>query len=171
MKNLKFIVVLALAIIFVGCSSDDDNGSDNSFSKENLIGVHNLKSYNSIDEKYTIIDEDFDPIKTTTTSEGDTFNLTYDFAENNEVTLNGNFRVEQVKEQGNNSSDTTFIVNYNNEILDYNANEEEKTLTIDGKKYEVKNFKASSFELRHSEETVDDNGNTKKYSEKLRFQN
>ena len=172
MKNLKFIVALSLAIVFASCSSDDDNGGDiYEFTKENLTGIYQLKTFSSLDEKYTVIDEDFDPIKTTTTSEGDTFNLTYDFAENDEVTLNGNFRVEQVKEQGNNSTDTTYIVNYNEEVLSYSINEEERTLTIDGREYEVKGFESSGFELRHADESVDENGNTKKYSEKMRFQN
>ncbi len=169
MKNLKFIAILVLAVVFTSCSSDDDN-VNTIFSKENLIGIYQLKSFNSVEEKYTIIDEDFDPIKTTKTSEGDTFNLTYDFAENNEVTLNGNFIIEQIKEQGNNSADSTYIVNYNNEVLSYSVNEDDKTLTIDDLEYEVRGFDENGFELRHSKETIDENGNTQTYSEKMRFQ-
>src|SRR5690625_5110022 len=116
MRKLKFVMLLALAIAFVSCSSDDDNGS-NKYNKENLVGQYQLKSFDSKEIK--IIEVEGFEIETKTTSEGDTFNLSYDFANNNEVTLNGNFRITQVKKQGNNTSDTTFIVNHNEEKLNY----------------------------------------------------
>lgn len=166
MRNLKFIMLLALMVAFVSCSSDDDNGS-NKYTKENLLGKYELKSFSSKQVK-TIEVEGFE-IETKTTSEGDTFNLSYLFANNNEVTLNGNFRIQEVKKQGSNSSDSTYIVNHNEEVLSFMVNEDQKLLTIDGKEYEVKGFSSNGFELRHEESGIDENGNSREYQEKMRF--
>jgi|SRR5690625_468503 len=166
MKNLRFVTLILLAIVFISCSSDDDNGSQK-LTKENFVGTYQLKSYSSTETKKSKV-EGF-TIETKTTSEGDTFNLTYDFANNNEVTLNGNFRITQVKKQGNNTSDTTFIVNHNEEKLNYNLQSEQKRLKIDGKDYDVKRFNANGFELHHSEKTSDGEGNSREYEEKMRF--
>lgn len=166
MKKLKFIVLFALVAGFVGCSSDDDNGS-NKLNQENLIGTYNLKSFESKDVKQVEV-EGFE-VKTTTTSEGDTFSLTYDFDENNKVTLDGNYRVTQKKKQGSNTTDTTFIRNYNNEEFSYNLNQDEKTLTIDGEEYNVKGFSSSGFELLQSVQTISENGTVRDYTEKMRL--
>src|SRR5690625_2077784 len=166
MRKLKFVMLLALAIAFVSCSSDDDNGS-NKYNKENLVGQYQLKSFDSKEIK--IIEVEGFEIETKTTSEGDTFNLSYDFANNNEVTLNGNYRIEEVKKQGNNTSDSTYIVNYNEEVLSFMVNEDEKTLTIDGKEFKVQTFNSNGFKIRHTDVTIDGSGISREYEENLRF--
>lgn len=169
MKKLKFIVLFALAAAFVGCSSDDDNGS-NKFKQENLTGNYNLKSYNATEIKEVKLDPDLPTIKTTTTYQGEVFELTYDFKANNKVVLNGNFLMKQKKKQGSNTVEDSYIVNYNNEELNYSINESEKTLTLDGRTYDVKGFNSNGFELRH--ESTEDNGEGTviEYSEKMRFE-
>lgn len=166
MRNLKFVILLAITIAFVSCSSDDDNGS-NKYNQENLLGEYQLKSFSSTEIKKSQV-EGF-TIETKTTSEGDTFNLTADFANNSEVTLDGNFRMEEVKKQGNNTVDSTYIVNFNQEKLNYSVNSDQKLLTVDGKEYEVKGFNSNGFEIRHSELTTDGEGNSRDYQEKMRF--
>lgn len=166
MKNLKFVMLLALAIAFVSCSSDDDNGN-NDFNQENLVGQYQLKSFDSKEIK--ILEVEGFEIETKTTSEGDTFNLSYDFASNNQVTLDGNFRVEEVKKQGGNTSDSTYIMNYNEETLSYMINEDQGTLTMDGKEYKVQSFNSNGFKIHHKEVTTDGEGNSREYEENMRF--
>lgn len=167
MKNLKFIALFALIIGFVSCSSDDDKNSF-SFNKENLIGSHSLKAFSSEEIRKDFVNGFL--VETKTTREGDTFGLQYDFGTDNRVTLNGTFRITQLKRQGSNTSDTTYIVNYNNEKLVYSVDADQKVLTIDGNEYDVKKFREGGFELSLLQETTEGQ-NSKVYKEEMRFTN
>lgn len=169
MKKLKFIVLFALAAAFVGCSSDDDNGGSNKYTQENLIGEYKMESYEATEIKKVQLDPDFDPIKTTTTYKGQTFNLDYIFKSNNKVVLDGNFLMKEKKKQGNTTNEDEYIINYNNEERSYSVNQGDKTLTIDGRVYDVKGFNKNGFEIRHESFEDDENGTTEEFSEKIKF--
>lgn len=167
MKLLKSTLVLVFAMAMISCSSDDDNNNSYDFTKDNLFGKYPLQTLKTKLVKTTTVDG-FD-VTTTTESEGDTFDASYDFSSNNEVTKTGTYRITETKTQNGQSTDTTYIVVLDGEKVDYSVNESKNELTMDGLKYDVSNFTATGFKLNHSKTTEDSDGNERIFTKKLVF--
>lgn len=166
MKSLKFIIVFAFALATISCSKDDNNNSSYNYNKDNLLGKYKLKSLKSKMVK-TIKVDGFDVV-TTTTSEGDTFSVSYQFASNNTVTKNGTYRITETKTQNTQTSDTTYIVVLEDKKVDYSVNQDKNELTLNGSTYKVSNFNSTGFKL-NLDETTENNGEERKFTKKLEF--
>src|SRR5690554_6546679 len=100
MKLTRILSLILLAFVAISCSNDDDNVDIYDFNKANLTGTYTLTKYETKEVKT----EDVNglDVTTTTLSTGDTFSVTATFDSNNICTLNGTFRIVEVKTQGNN---------------------------------------------------------------------
>ena len=167
MKVFKFFVLFSFVAAFVSCSSDDDTTPPPyEFNKDHLSGKYNLEAFKSKDIKKRTIDG-FD-VTTTTTSEASTINFSYEFSSNNLVVLNGNYLITETRNQGDQVSDTTYIVNMEQVELPYSINKEKLTLTIDGLTYQVSGFNANGLKLNAQVEEPIENG-TREYTEEIQL--
>ena len=167
MKVLKFFVLFAFAATIVSCSNDDGPAPVTfEFNKANLLGNYQLESLQSKETKTQNVNG-FD-VTTVTEKLASTIDFSFEFSSDDQVTLNGNYVIGETKTQGTQQTDTTYIVNVNLLETPYSINEEDKTLTLDNKTYEVVNFSENGFNLKiHLEETLQ-NG-TRVYTEELRL--
>lgn len=167
MKAMKFFVVFAFAATIISCSNDDAPAPPTfEFNKANLVGNYQLESLQSTETKTQNVNG-FD-VTTVTETVASTINFTYEFSSDNQVTLNGNYVIDETKTQGTQQTDTTYIVDINFLETVFSINEAEKTLTMNNKTYEVVNFSENGFNLKlHLEETLQDG--TRVYTEELRL--
>ncbi|CAM3327809.1 hypothetical protein [Aequorivita lipolytica] len=168
MKFAKLIFLFVLTIAAIGCSKDDDNGpAPYEYTKDNLTGTYKITFFESR-EVETVNVSGFDVV-TTTSSIGDTFNVSSVFASNNTVTIDGTYRITETVTQGSQSNTETYIVDIDNETSGYSANAATAELTIDGSTYKVSNFNPTGFTISLSETTTEPNGDNSVYTEELRF--
>ncbi len=167
MKLTKLIFLFILSVVVISCSKDDDNDTSYDYNKDNLTGTYKLISYQS-QEVETVNVSGFDVV-TTTTSTGDTFDVTAVFASNNTVTLDGSYRVTETVTQGNQSTTDAYIVVLSNETSGYVVNAATTELTIDGSTYKVSNFSSTGFQINLSETTTQPNGDNTVYTEEFVF--
>lgn len=167
MKLAKLIFLFTLAIAAVGCNKDDDGTDTYDYNKDNLTGTYKVTFFES-KEVETVDVNGFDVV-TTTTSTGDTFDVTAVFAANNTVTTNGTYRITETVTQGSQSDTDAYIVVLNNETVGYSVNSATTELTIDGSTYKVSNFSATGFKINLSETTTLPNGDSTVYTEEMRF--
>lgn len=167
MKVLKFFVLFTFVAAIASCSSDDDTAAPAyEFNKANLLGNYQLESLQSKETKTQNVNG-FD-VTTVTEKLASTINFSFEFSSDDQVTLNGNYVIDETKTQGTQQTDTTYIVDVNLLETPYSINEEDKTFTLDNKTYEVVNFSENGFNLKlHLEETLQ-NG-TRIYTEELRL--
>ncbi len=166
MKLTKLIFLFVLSIAAISCSKDDDNDTYD-YNKDNLTGTYKITFFESR-EVETVNVSGFDVV-TTTTSTGDTFNISAVFASNNTLTVDGTYRITETVTQGSQSSTETYIVDLDNETSGYSVNAATAELTIDGSTYKVSNFSPTGFKINLSETTTQPNGDNTVYTEELRF--
>lgn len=166
MKVLKSVFILFLVAVMAGCSKDDGPGPY-VYNKENLLGTYSL-IYSRSENVRTVNVDGFDVV-TTTVSTGDTFSVTFTFESDNKVVRDGAYREVVVITQNNQTRESSSIVVWDNNEVNYSVQEGPKKLTIDGITYDVRGFSANGFQLVHSDTTVDANGDSDVYTEELRF--
>lgn len=166
MKLTKLIFLFAITLATVSCNKDDDNNSYD-YNKSNLTGTYSLTYFKSKEVKTEQV-SGFE-VTTTTTSTGDTFEITYDFASNNTVTLDGTYRIVDVIKQGDQTTDDAHTEVRNSETSGYAVSQSTKELTIDGSTYKVRDFSPTGFKITLSETNTESNGDNIVYTEELRF--
>ncbi len=169
MKITKLIMLFVLTLAAVGCNKDDDDNGPAAYdyNKDNLTGTYKLV-FLETEEVETIDVNGFDVI-TTTTSVGDTFNVTLVFASNNTVSIDGNYRITETVTQGNQTNTSTYIVDIDNETSGFSVNAATAELTIDGSTYKVSNFTPTGFQVNLTETTTEPNGDSTVYTEEMHF--
>lgn len=166
MKVLKSIFVFFLVVALAGCSKDD-GPTAYEFNNNNLTGTYSLTFL----ESKEVVTEDvngFDVV-TTTITKGDTFQVTFAFA-GNEVVKNGQYRIVETVTQNNQTRESSYILDFDNETSSYTVNEIAKRITFDGKTYDVHGFGRTGFQLKYSNTETAPNGDSIVYNEELRFQ-
>ncbi len=159
MKTIKYFALFALIVSVLSCSDDD---SITPVNKDTLTGTYQLNAYSSVETKTEIING-FE-IETTTSIEGDTFDMHYSFQDNDTVVLNGTYRLVETKKLNEQTSDTSYIVNIDNKALPYQINTAQTDLTIGETTYLIKNFNESSFTL-----VKEETDSSRIFTEKLKF--
>lgn len=168
MKLTKLFSILMLAVVLLGCSSSDDSSNAYNYNKDNLTGTYSLTAFQSKEIK-TVKVEGFDVI-TTIVSTGDTFDVTNRFDSNNVLTMDGTYRVTEVKTQGGETSEDAFIIVLENDQQTYSVNANTSELTLTGKTYKVNDFGRTGFKINFEKTTVQDNGDNTVYTEEWVFQ-
>lgn len=167
MKTLKYLILFSLTFAFVSCSNDDDI-PPYPFTQDNLIGKYQLDYLRSKKVSYDYVDNNI-PIKITTSSEADTFSMTYEFGSNDTVTLNGTYRITQLKKVLDKTIDSSYIKVFDQEKLPYRMFPEQRELVIDGVRYQVKDYSSTEFTLLRKTKTLDDNGKEVIFKKELRL--
>ena len=167
MNLTRIISLLVFAVVAFSCSSDDDGDGAYNYNKDNLTGTYSLTSYKTKEVK-TIKVEGFNVI-TTTVSTGDTFSVTAIFDSNNIRTMNGTYRIMEVKTQGNETSENAYIVVLENDKKSFSVNASTSELTVGDKTYKVSEFGRTGFKIKMEKTTVKDNGDNTGYSEEWVF--
>src|SRR5690606_27640127 len=114
-------------------------------NKDNLTGTYSVNYFQSKEVKTQ--DVNGFNVTTTTTSTGDTFDVTSNFDSNDVRTINGTYRVKEVKTQGDQTGETAYIVVLNNEKKSYSVNASTSELTIGNKTYKVTGFSRTGFKI------------------------
>jgi len=167
MKLTKLFSVLLIALITISCSKSDDSSNTFDYNKDNLAGTFSLTAFKSKKIK-TVKVEGFD-VTTTTVATGDTFDVLYKFDSDNVVTMDGTYRVTEVKTQGGESSQDAFIIVLNSEKINYLVKEATTELTLDGKTFKVNNISRTGFKINFEETLVEDNGDNTVFTEEWVF--
>lgn len=149
MKLTKIISLIVIAVIALSCNKDDDNNAYN-FNKDNLTGTYSVSAFQSKEVKTKMV-EGFNVV-TTIISTGDTFDdLTVIFDSNDIRTMDGTYRIKEVKSQDNKPDIVHFdIIVLNNEKKSYAVNANTSELTIGNKKYKVSGFSRTGFKISFS---------------------
>lgn len=167
MKLTKLFSILVIALVTLSCSSSDDSSDTYNYNKDNLTGTYSLFAFKS--KKVKTVDVDGFNVTTTTVSTGDTFNVTYKFDSNDILTMDGTYRVAEVKTQGGDSSQDAYIVVLNNETESYLVNASTFELTLADKTYRVSDFSRTGFKINYEKTTVEDNGDNTVFTEEWVF--
>lgn len=147
MKKLKMFTTFTVMALFISCSSDDEMIDNNDLNQEDLIGEYKLQSFNK--EIVSTFQTDGFETVVTTTQEGGTYGLTYDFTEENTLIKDGNFYVSQIKQRNDEEEtmDSTFIKSFHEKEVSYVLDEDHKELTIDGEIYQIRDFSEGKLRL------------------------
>ncbi len=167
MKSIKFLSFLFMVLIAFGCSKDDDGVESYHYSKNNLTGTYSITYYQT--KIVETVDVNGFDVTTTTTSTGDTFNITATFDSNDILTLDGTYRVVEVKTQSGQSTENPYIVVKDDEKMSYSVKENTSELTFDNRTYKVSDFGRTGFKIQREKTTVADNGDTTVYTENWTF--
>lgn len=167
MKLTKLLSIILVALIISSCSKDDDGSDAYNFNKDNLTGTYTVNYFQSKEVKTQ--DVNGFNVTTTTTSTGDTFDVTSNFDSNDVRTINGTYRVKEVKTQGDQTGETAYIVVLNNEKKSYSVNASTSELTIGNKTFKVTGFSRTGFKINMTKSTTENNGDTTVYTEEWGF--
>ena len=168
MKNLKFILILAISVMAISCGNDDDGGpAEPTLTPALLEGTYNLNF--SVSEE--VIEEVVTggTATTTITKVGDTFGSSnIVFNANGTFTRNYQYRVETTTQFDDNETTSSQIITESNGGS-YSVNDDDQTITIDGGTGDVTVFSSSQLRLEFMEVDVDGNRTTTTNTE-LRFE-
>ncbi len=168
MKKLNTLLILAMvALSVVSCKSDDDGDTTLEFNNANLAGVYNLTFYQAT-EVETVNVNGLDVVSTTTL-DGETFQMQFTFAESGNVTVDGQYVLNyKLVVNGETQEEDTEIVDADDEVSTYSTTATPQLLTVGGDTYEVTLFNSNEVRLK-LEETEVSNGVTTVYEEELRM--
>lgn len=149
---------MLLAVATVSCSSDDDGPEPFLLTKSNLAGNYKTELMTAhIEQTFTINNA---PIVSTTTIEGDTFQVNTVFFEDGTFTRNGNFRIVTTVNT-NGQTDTTSEIITVDEAGTYVIGQSANSITLrqngDSQTFDVKLFNQTKLNLqRNSTDPIDD---------------
>jgi len=194
MKLLKSLFVLFIAILLVGCNSDDDSvdplldtDGDGIVDIDDLCpntpgteidqGCYLLTNINVSTSPYNVTMLNSTTIQTTnvngldiiteTIRIGDTFQLTLTFSENGTVVLDGEYRSSYViTVAGQVTDEDSEIIVIDNEATNYSTNDSTMTMVLDGDVYNVTFFNENEIRLM-LETNYTENGDEFVYTEEI----
>src|SRR5690554_3650088 len=167
MKLTKLFSILMLAVVTLSCSSSDDSADTYNYNKDNLTGTYSLTAFKSKEVKVQDVNG-FD-VTTTTVSTGDTFGVSAKFDSTNKLTYDGTYRVLEVKTQAGGSTDRSYIIVFDEEVINYSVNASTFELTLDGKTYKVSGFNRTGFKINYEKTTLEENGDSTVFTEEWVF--
>ena len=158
MRLFKKLFTLVIFVSLIACSSDD-NTPAYALNNTNLSAGSYDITYLTTAATETINVNGLDII-TESTTDGETFQVTITFAENNTYILDGQYVLNSlVTVAGEFVSQSTIIVDIDNEIGTYDANNSTMQLFLDEILYDVTLFNANELRLSssnaYSEDGVD----------------
>ena len=158
MRLFKQLFTLVIFVSLIACSSDD-NTPAYALNNTNLSAGSYDITYLTTAATETINVNGLDII-TESTTDGETFQVTITFAENNTYILDGQYVLNSlVTVAGEFVSQSTIIVDIDNEIGTYDANNSTMQLFLDETLYDVTLFNANELRLSssnaYSEDGVD----------------
>lgn len=156
-----------MALVAFGCSKDDDGDDAYHYTKNNLTGTYSITYFQT--KKVETVDVNGFDVTTTTVSTGDTFNVTATFDSNDILTLDGTYRIMEVKTQGDQSTENPYIVVLDSEKEEYSVNANTSELTFGGRTYKVSGFGRTGFNISMEKTTIKDNGDMTEYTENWTF--
>ncbi len=166
MKSTKILSLIFLAVVILSCSKDDDGPVDvYDYNKANLTGTYSLTKYETKEVKTQDVNG-FDVI-TTTVSTGDTFSVSVTFDSNDICTIDGTFRIVEVKTQGTERTETSYIEVLNELTKPYIVHANTTELTLGDSKYKVSDFTRTGFRINLTETIVEENGDSTVYTKEL----
>jgi hypothetical protein len=168
MKNLKFILILAISVMAISCGNDDDGTpAGPTLTPALLEGTYTLTFF----ESQEVIEEEVTggTATTTITAEGDTFGSSnIVFNANGIYTTNFQYRVTTSTQLENNEPTVTTEITSISDTGSYSVNDDDQTITIDGGTGDVTLFNDSQLRLEFMEVDVED-GRTSTFNSELRF--
>ncbi len=169
MKKITLFLVMAISVMTISCSNDDDSSepAGPTLTPALLAGTYNLNFYES---EEVIQEEVTGGTATTTISEvGDTFgtsNIVFDA--NGTYTVNFQYRVTRTTQlESNDPVEETEIIT-NSDTGNYSVNDTNQTITIDGETGDVTLFNDSQLRLLFESTDVEADG-TSTFTSELRF--
>ena len=155
MRLFKQLFTLVIFVSLIACSSDD-NTPAYALNNTNLSAGSYDITYLTTAATETINVNGLDII-TESTTDGETFQVTITFAENNTYILDGQYVLNSlVTVAGEFVSQSTIIVDIDNEIGTYDANNSTMQLFLDETLYDVTLFNANELRLSSSNAYSDD---------------
>ena len=155
MRLFKQLFTLVIFVSLIACSSDD-NTPAYALNNTNLSAGSYDITYLTTAATETINVNGLDII-TESTTDGETFQVTITFAENNTYILDGQYVLNSlVTVAGEFVSQSTIIVDIDNEIGTYDANNSTMQLFLDEILYDVTLFNANELRLSSSNAYSDD---------------
>ena len=149
MRLFKQLFTLVIFVSLIACSSDD-NTPAYALNNTNLSAGSYDITYLTTAATETINVNGLDII-TESTTDGETFQVTITFAENNTYILDGQYVLNSlVTVAGEFVSQSTIIVDIDNEIGTYDANNSTMQLFLDEILYDVTLFNANELRLSYS---------------------
>ncbi len=158
MKILKIILALIMIVSIASCSSDDDN-NQLLLTNANLAGVYGIDYLKTVDIE-TIVFNGI-PVTSTTTTEGDTFQIDWTFTENGTFTIEGQYRQVSITVIGNDTTTNTEILLIN-ETGTYVLNANNQTIALafdsdeDTQVYDIELFNENNLQIRFEESFVEE---------------
>lgn len=167
MNLTRIISLLVIAFVAFSCSSDDDGDGAYNYNKNNLTGTYSVSAYETKEVK--TVDVDGFDVVTTIVSTGDTFDVSVTFDSNDTRTMNGTYRINEVKTQGGQRSESARIVVVENDKKTYSVNTSASEITIGNTTYKVSGFGRTGFKINMEERTDKPNGDSTVYTEEWVF--
>ena len=172
MNLVKKIFVVMMIVSLAACKSDDDGAAQFLLTIDNLVGNHDITSYESYEEDTYIINNV--PVVSTITTIGDTFQVTLKLNADQTYLLAGQFRITETTVVGNETLiDTEILVL--NETGTFTVNANDLTITLidglggDSQTWDVSLFNETQMNLTFQEAGNLDNDGTFEYNEEIRF--
>src|SRR5690554_1372603 len=128
MKLTKILSLILIVTVALSCNKDDDGVDAYNYNKANLTGTYTLTKFETKEVKTE--DVNGFNVTTTTISTGDTFSVTATFDSNDICTMDGTFRIVEVKTQGNDRNENSYIVVIDNETESYSVLTSTSELTL-----------------------------------------
>jgi hypothetical protein len=158
MKVFKYLFTLVIFVSLIACSSDD-NTPAYALNNTNLSAGSYDVTYLTTAATETINVNGLDII-TESTTDGETFQVTVTFADNDTYIVDGQYVLNTlVTVAGEFVSQSTIIVDIDNEIGTYDANNSTMQLLLDETLYDVTLFNTNELRLSssnaYSEDGVD----------------
>jgi hypothetical protein len=155
MKLFKHLFTLVIFVSLIACSSDD-NTPAYALNNTNLSAGSYDITYLTSTATETINVNGLDII-TESTTDGETFQVTITFAENNTYVADGQYVLNSlVTVAGEFVSQSTIIVDIDNEIGTYDANNSTMQLLLDQTLFDVTLFNANELRLSSSDAYTED---------------
>jgi len=169
MKLSKILFIFLLTLSVVSCKKDDDGGSELfNLTNENLSGSYELTFFEATTVETTNVNG-LD-IVSIISNIGDTFDVSYVFAENGQYTAEGVFRiVTATVVNGEITNEDAFIETVSILNGSYSTTTSSQLLVLDGRTYEVTLFNETEVRITLEEIRTFQNGDTEVYTEELRF--
>lgn len=142
---MRTLSLLLVAVVMFSCSSDDN--SKFKFDEINILGEYDMVRYESREVENLRLSGL--PVTITTTHNGDTFDLTYEFRSGNRVEVDGSFRIHEKRIITGGGTEESYSIHiFDKEELTYSVESGTRTLVIDGIPYKVTQFNDRVMKLR-----------------------